>query len=250
MKIDKIKNTIIQGDSIKVMKKFPDNSIDSIITDPPYNTGMTKNKNSTRLSNFFNDSYEKNEYIELVKKTSNNFYRILKENKAGYIFINWKSLSIWLKYLEKAGFNIKNVIVWNKIIHGLNYQNYAYTYELIIFFTKGNFSPNNKSIKDKRKGYYKDVWDIRRSLNHEKDYDHETVKKLEVIRTPIQHSTNKNDIVLDSFLGTGTTAIACKQLERNYIGIELNKKYYKISKKRLNQSNINNYLNKKQNKLK
>jgi len=234
-------NKIYNMDCLEGLKQIPDNSVDLIVTDPPYNTGIKKTTKG-RLKNFFNDKYDEREYERLVEEVCVSLYRVLKTNKAGYIYINWKSLGIWLYYLKKAGFAVKNVIVWDKVIHGLNYQNYAYTYELIIFFIKGIFKVNNKRIEDKNKKYYKDVWHISRKIDNEPDSKHETVKEIKVVKLPIIHGSNENDIVLDPFIGSGTTAVACKQLNRRFIGFEISKEYCDIVNKRLEQSNLKEWL--------
>ncbi len=247
-------NKITCQDCLEGMKQLEDNSVDSIITDPPYNTGMdskitsSENHPTVRFKNdakkpwlfgFFNDNLSKEDYKKLVVNCCNEFYRILKNDKAGYIYINWKMLGLWLDCLKQSGFKIKNVIVWDKVVHGLNYQNYAYTYELIIFFVKGNFFPNNKREEDKRKQYYKDVWNIQRKIDSStEEGHHETQKLIKVIELPIVHSTEKGDLVLDPFIGSGTTAVACKQLGRNFIGFEISQDYCKIAEKRLAQGTL------------
>lgn len=146
-------------------------------------------------------------------------------------------MQLWIDNLEKEGFKIKNVIVWDKVVHGLNYQNYAYTYEMIIFFVKGDFFPNNKSLEDNKNGYYKDIWHIKRDMGNSNIIEHhETIKQINVVRIPIQHLTKEGDIILDAFAGSGTTGVACKQLKRNYILIEKEPKYIEIINKRLSQS--------------
>lgn len=136
-----------------------------------------------------------------------------------------------------AGLNIKNVIVWNKIVHGLNYQNYAYTYELIIYCTKGNFKLNNKTKQDMVKGFYKDVWNIQRKISTQNNGEHhETQKHDAVLKIPLLHTTQEGDTVLDCFMGSGTTGIVCKELKRNFIGIEIREDYFNISQNRINQT--------------
>lgn len=217
-------------DALELLKLIPNNSVDLILTDPPYNTGMKKSNGKARLCHFFNDNLSKENYQNLVITSCNEFYRVLKENKAIYIYINWRNMGLWLTELEKAGFLMKNCIVWNKIIHGLNYQNYANTYELILFGVKGSFFPNNKPK------FYKDVWDIKRKVNTEnKETHHETEKLLKIVQLPILHASNKGDIVLDCFIGSGTTAVACKQLGRNFIGCDNKQEYIDLTNKRLSQ---------------
>jgi len=214
-------------------------SVDLIVTDPPYNTGMDSDSNKTtetgdrvRLNNFFDDNYTDYDYKRLVRDWASEMERVLKPNKAAYIFINFKSYPVWYESLIKAGFQIKNCIVWDKIVHGLNYQNYAYTHEFIIFAVKGDF----KLVK--KTDFYKDVWHLSRCLGSElAEFDsHETIKPLPLIREIITQASKEGDIVLDMFAGTGTTLLAAKQLNRSYIGFEIMPKYYDIILKRLQQT--------------
>lgn len=246
-------NKIYCMDCLEGMKQISDETIDLILTDPPYNTGMSissstgktrrfNNKHNNYLGNFFDDDYADEDYLNLIQKVCINLFRVLKNNKAGYIFMNWKKLGLWIDELTNVGFKVKNVIIWDKVVHGLNYQNYAYTHELIIFFVKGNFFPNNKQEK-----YYKDVWNIQREINNFNDKEHhETVKNIKVVRLPIIHASNEGDLILDPFIGSGTTAVACKQLGRNFIGFEKEEKYVDIANKRLAQDCLMNYFNKEE----
>lgn len=80
----------------------------------------------------------------LARTTARECYRILRDDRGCYVFVNWRSLSVWLDALASAGFRLKNVIVWDKIIHGLNYQNYVHTHEFLIFAAKGRFPLRTK----------------------------------------------------------------------------------------------------------
>ena len=148
--------------------------------------------------------------------------------------MNWKSLSVWIESLEKAGFKVKNVIIWDKVVHGLNYQNYAYTYEMIIFATKGTFFPHNKNDGNK---FYRDVWHIKRNLDNESEKieHHETQKAIEVVKLPLKHASEPGNIILDPFMGSGTTAVACRMLNRHFIGFEIIKEYCDIANMRLKE---------------
>ena len=234
------------GDCLELMKELPAESIDSIITDPPYNTGMkladTSNK-GTRLKYFFNDDYTTDEYATLVHNSCVEFMRVLKQNTGSALFINWKQLGLWLSELEKAGFSVKNVIVWDKMHHGLNYMNYAYTYELIIYFTKGKFAVNNKTLYDKAHKLYTDVWRIKRIVAREGDSEnHETIKPEFLIGILLSHLTKEGDTVLDPFMGSGTTGFACVKANRSFIGMELYENYYNSAKRQIllaiNQSKL------------
>lgn len=233
-------NKIYQGDCLELIKQIEDKSIDLILTDPPYNTGMKASTSKDWLSNFFNDDMSDKDYINLVSTSCKEFFRVLKNDRGGYIYINWKKMQLWIDKLKESGFEVKNVIVWDKVIHGLNYQNYAYTYEMIIYFKKGKPELNNKRLEDNKNQYYKDIWHIKRDIGNADNIEkHETVKQIKVIKLPILHSSKEGDVVLDCFMGSGTTAVACKQLGRNFIGIELSEEYCKIANERLSQQILN-----------
>lgn len=232
-------NRIYNMDCLQGMREMEPDSIDAIITDPPYNTGMSgmveeeSVHTTTRLKYFFNDSYGKDEYLALAEDTCKELYRLLKPDHGGVIFINYKSLGIWLNALERAGFSPKNAIVWDKVMHGLNYRNYAYTYELIIFFVKGNFWPNNKTPNDMRHKYYTDIWRIKRDISILEGKHHETIKPQTVLDICIRHITKAGDLVIDPFAGSGSVPVALLENGRRYIGFEKEPEYYKTAEERI-----------------
>ena len=225
------KEQLLLGDSTKRLAEIDDASVDLILTDPPYNTGLTA-RSGTRLTNFFDDRYSADAYRALATTTARECFRILKDNRAAYVFINWRSLGVWLDALTGAGFRLKNVIVWNKVVAGLNYQNYAHTHEFLIFAVKGRFFPKNKGTGDDQR---LDLWRVRRELHHARnsDFHHETTKPLAVVRRPIEHATEPGEIVCDPFMGSGTTCVAAKMLGRGYIGIELDPRFFTLAAKRV-----------------
>jgi DNA modification methylase len=241
-------NRIYQEDCLKGMTKIPNDSIDLIVTDPPYNTGMKAREfppntyQRVKLDGFFNDDYTDEDYFNLVNNCSKEFYRILKQDKPIYVYMSWKKTGLWIDLLEKAGFSVKNVIVWDKVVHGLNYQNYAYTHEFIIYAIKGKYQVKNKGIEDSRNGRFKDVWSIQRETNtSQEEGHHETQKLLKVVKLPIKHGSEEGDLVFDPFMGSGTTAVASKELNRRYLGFEIDGNYINISNNRLKQEGLFNY---------
>lgn len=158
--------------------------------------------------------------------------RVLKNDSALYLFINWKKNGLWQDELTKVGFNVKNCIVWDKVVHGLNYQNYAYTHEFIIFATKGRYLPKNKQGGQ----FWRDVWHIQRQMTD--NQSHETMKCLDVVAECIKHGSKEGDLILDPFAGVCSIPLACKILKRDYIGIELMEKYFKICNERLDAQAI------------
>lgn len=227
-------NQVCCGDALDLLKLLPDKSVDLVLTDPPYNTGMSQKESSgsTRLSHFFDDAYTDQEYQNLVDICAKEFYRVLKDDRYIYVYINWKEYPRWYNSLKVAGFDVKACIVWDKVVHGLGSQ-YKYTHEFIIFAEKGN--PPIKQPSELN-GYYKDIWSIQRINPQEKQHD--TQKALGVVELPILHATNESNLILDPFMGSWTTAVACQHLKRNFIGSELSEKYCQIGEQRLRQKTL------------
>ncbi len=222
---------LLLGDSSKRLAEIKTESVDLILTDPPYNTGM-KARSSGQLRNFFDDDYSPEDYRELARTTARECFRILKDDRGCYVFINWRSLGVWLDVLSGAGFHLKNVIVWDKIAPGLNYQNYQHVHEFLIFAVKGRFFPRNKHTGDDQG---RDVWRIHRETRHVRaeEFHHETVKPEALVRRPIEHASLPGEVVCDPFMGTGTTCVVAKMLGRGYVGIELDPRYFSFAVKRV-----------------
>lgn len=222
---------LLLGDATKRLTEIPDASVDLVLTDPPYNTGMN-GRGGTKLRQFFDDSYSPDEYRELARVSARECFRILKDDRACYVFINWRSLGVWLDALSTAGFKLKNVIVWDKVLAGLNIKNYAHSHEFLIFAVKGRFFPRNKGTGTDAGT---DLWRIRRETRHARqdEFHHETVKPLALVTRPIEHATAPGDVVCDPFMGTGTTCEAAKRTGRGYIGIELDARYFAMAAARL-----------------
>jgi DNA modification methylase len=222
-----MRNRLLLGDSTERLREIRDESVDLVLTDPPYNTGIKGSASATRFRHFFDDRLAPADYRELVTASAREFYRVLREDRAAYVFMNWKSLGIWLDELALAGFRVKNVIVWDKVVHGMNYHNYAYTHEFLIFAVKGRFFPRNKRTGDDS---YQDLWHIQREMGHRRnaEFHHETVKPSVLIRRPIEHASEPGDLVLDPFFGSGSILAVAKALGRDYIGIEGDSRFYKM----------------------
>ena len=192
--------------------------IDLVFTDPPYNTGMVKNNNhSTRLSGMFNDSYTDEEWENFMESFCKMYNTKLKENGVAYICLDWRRNYQLIPHIKKY-FKLSNTIVWDKVVHGLG-SDYKYTYELINVCKKGNPIINSHQ-GDKE---YQDVWHIQRKIG--KDEEHATKKPLELCGRAIKHASKEKDLVLDLFGGSGSTLIACEQLNRKCYMMELDPHY-------------------------
>lgn len=215
-----IVDEIYNKDCIEGMKEIPDESIDLIVTDSPYlmnyKTGWRKNKKHKFTSTILNDNN-----FDLVAIYISECYRILKNNCACYMFCNVNHVDFFKTQLERVGFNIKNMIVWVKNNHtaGDLVAQYGKKYELVFYCNKGRAPIRGKRISD--------VWEFPRvSCNN---LLHQNQKPIELIKQCVEKSSDKDAIVFDGFMGSATTAIACLETGRHYIGYELDSDYYKIA---------------------
>lgn len=192
---------------------------DMAFTDPPYNTGMgEKNRDSTWLNHMFEDSYTDEEWDNFMASFVATLARSLKNDSVAYVCLDWRRNYELIPHI-KEHFHLSNTIVWDKVVHGLG-SDYKYTYELINVCKKG------KPMMDTHQGdqaEYSDVWHIQRKVG--KDEDHATKKPIELITRPIKHASPLGGIVLDIFLGSGSTIIACEQTGRVCYGMEIDPKY-------------------------
>ena len=146
-----------------------------------------------------------------------------------YIWCSKKQIPQLLNYfLDKGCF--WDLFVWHKTnpIPTCN-NKYLSDTEYCLIFREDGTSVNYGTYETKSKYYISAINKVDKDL-----YDHPTIKPLEMVKNHILNSTKENDVVLDCFMGSGTTAVACKELGRNYIGFELNPKYWQIAVDRLN----------------
>lgn len=207
--------------SIDAVEKLMDgNKADMVFTDPPYNTGMSPKTNggSTRLNHMFDDDYTPEEWEQFLSSLASQYWMICKDESVCYICLNWKRSHELVPFVTKAGFKFSNLIVWDKIVHGLG-ADYKYTHEFIHVFKKG--SPKLNTHQGDRE--YQDVWRIQRKMG--KDEDHATKKPIELIERAINHASSKNNVVVDLFGGSGSTLIACEKTNRKCFMMELDPHY-------------------------
>lgn len=216
-------NKITCMDCLEGMKEIPDNSVDLVLTDPPYgiNYQSAWRIDTKRFEKIIGDREIK---IDFIKEA----YRLLKDDTAMYVFTRWDVYPIWLKAIEKVGFKVKNIIVWDRVIHGIGDLNgrYAPQHDFIIFAVKGRPIFKNGRPKDL----------IRATRPNINKMVHPTEKPIKIIRQLIQNSSDENNAILDPFMGSGTTAVACKWLNRNFIGFEISQEYCDIAEKRLSKT--------------
>lgn len=217
-----------KGDCLELMKDIPDGSIDLIVTDPPYlikyKTKYRKNKQHTFCSEIKND-----DNYDLVHRYIIECYRILKNDKAMYMFCNCDRVDYFKQELEKAGFKIKNMIIWvkNNWTAGDLKAQFGKQYEILFLVNKGRCPFNGKRITD--------VWNFDRVAGSKQV--HQNQKPVALLEQCIEKHSEENDLIFDGFMGSGSTGVACINTNRNFIGYELDENYYKIACKRLDEAN-------------
>jgi DNA modification methylase len=164
---------------------------------------------------------------------SRQMFRVIKNNSHAYIWCSEKQAMRndgIVHNMEKAGFKFYQLLVWVKNRSSIDMTfgyKYMYSHEICLFFQKGAKKLNKKKINDRTVFKY----DL---MGEQNDYIHPTQKPLPIFRDLIFNSTEENDVVCDLFMGSGTTALAAKQLKRRFIGFELSNYYCKMAVKRVN----------------
>ncbi len=207
------------GDCIQLLKSISNNSIDFMITDPPYGIDYVSNHYKHKNNPHKEIKNDASVDQEFNKKWIAEASRSLKVDSAIMIFTRWDVWNEWVNLISPY-WNIKNMIVWvkNNWSVGDLTGNVGNQHELIIFATRGKFKIHGKR--------YTNVW----NFNRVPPKRHPTEKPLGLINRGIKLCTNENDTVLDPFLGSGTTLEACYQTDRNCIGFEIEEKYEKFYK--------------------
>lgn len=238
---------IMCGDSLNtalIEKLMGGKLADMVFTDPPYNTGMTGKsqggdtlwrgdgkKRSARLSHMFDDSFTEDQWQDFMSSFVSNCAMFSKEDSVAYICLDWRRNYELIPHI-KDHYRLSNIIVWDKVVHGLG-SDYQYTYELLNVCKKGKPELNTHQGEKE----YQDVWHIQRKLG--RDEDHATKKPIELCARAIRHASKPGDIVLDIFGGSGSTLIAAEQLGRTCFMSEIDPKYVDVVRKRYHKL-INN----------
>lgn len=214
-------------DCLKILKNIPDNSIDLIVTDPPYRTisgGKPKHKGqpSGMLSKNDGKIFDFNDIKPEVWIPE--AYRVLKEGTHCYIMVNALNMENFLRICRESGFGLHAICAWKKI-NLTPSRWYMKNGEFTLFLRKGKA----KSIN------YKGSRMIHTFQNIIGNKKHPTEKPVKLMKYYIKNSSNVGDTVLDMFMGAGSTGVAAKELGRNFIGIEIDKKYFDIANERLSK---------------
>lgn len=235
--IDEYLNKIICGDCIEVMKKMPDKSIELVVTSPPYNlknstgNGMKDGRGgkwaNAALQNGYShhdDCMPHDKYVAWQRKCLEEMMRLLKDDGAIFYNHKWRVQDGLLQDRQDivSGFPVRQIIIWRRK-GGINFNRgyYLPTYEVIYLIAKKKFKLVPKA------NAHGDVWEFGQELNN----PHPAPFPVDLIERIIGSTTA--DIILDPFIGSGTTAVAAKNLGRKYIGIDISPGYCQMAEERI-----------------
>jgi site-specific DNA-methyltransferase (adenine-specific) len=237
MKIDEIKNKLLCGDTIETMKTIPDGSIDLIVTSPPYNlknstgNGMKdgrggKWKNAELINGYSHheDCMPHDEYDQWQRECLKEMMRLIKDEGAIFYNHKWRVQGGLLQDRHEIvkDFPVRQIIIWRRK-GGINFNSgyFLPTYEVIYFIAKPKFKLAPKANR------FGDIWEIPQDFKN----PHPAPFPVALIDRII--SSTDAQIILDPFMGSGTTAISAIKNERDYIGIDLSPDYCEMASKRI-----------------
>ena len=225
-------NHIYCGDSKQLINNIEDNSIDLVVIDPPYKIRPKTNGKgslSESVKKYTGELERDNLTNEYDKTILNDLIRVMKKINI-YIWCNGEQVPYYIDFFVKQNKCKMEILIWNKTNAMPLYSNrYLSDKEYCLYFRKSGYC-QPKCYEDA-----KTVFQTPINIKDKKKWFHPTIKSLPIIIKLIRNSTKEGDVVLDCFLGSGTTAVACILENRKYIGIELNEKYYKIAKQRIKE---------------
>jgi len=245
-------NQIIEGDCVENLNALPEKSIDLIFADPPYNLQLQNELHRPNMTkvNGVDDPWDKfdslQDYDQFTRSWLTACKRVLKPTATIWVIGSYHNIFRVGSIMQDLGFWILNDVVWIKTnpmpnFHGVRFTN---AHETLIWASTGKgakYTFNHQAMKglNNDKQMRSDWWLLSLAAGTERVRDenggkaHSTQKPLALLYRVILSSSNPGDIVLDPFFGSGTTGVAAKLLHRNWIGIEKEKKYIEIARKRI-----------------
>ena len=249
------KNKLINGDSLKELKKIPDETFDLIFADPPYNLQL-KNELTRPDRTKVNAVSDKWDQFKNFKKYDDFTYlwlteckRILKKNGAIWVIGSYHNIFRVGTVIQNLGFWILNDVIWKKKNPMPNFRGTRFTnaHETLIWASKNKKSKytfNYQSLKclnddlQMRSDWILPICNGKERLKRNGKKIHSTQKPEALLHRIILATTNRGDAIFDPFLGTGTTAVVAKKLGRKYFGVERDKKYFQAARKRIKKTKV------------
>ncbi|RPG19137.1 MAG: site-specific DNA-methyltransferase [Pelagibacteraceae bacterium TMED124] len=254
-------NSIVNGDSLEILKKIPDKSFDLVFADPPYNMqiGEKLKRPDDSKVNGVNDKWDQfsnfKHYDDFSKEWLKECKRILKDNGSIWVIGTYHNIFRIGYHIQNLNYWILNDVIWRKNNPMPNFKGTRFTnaHETLIWASKNKRSKytfNYQSLKclnddlQMRSDWTLPICNGKERLKKKGKKIHSTQKPEALLHRIILATTKKGDVICDPFLGTGTSAVVAKKLGRIYFGVEKDKKYFSAANKRINQTKIieDNYL--------
>lgn len=210
---------LMQGDCFDLMRSIPDASVDMVLTDPPYGMDL---KPQRKRGKFHGVKIANDATLAWADDLFSECFRVTKNNTASMFFCSHHCISEFIASARRAGFEIKNLLIWDKGQFGMG-GNWRPCHEMILVCTKGRLVTKSNSLRSIL-GFKK--------IHHSKSV-HPTEKPVDLLRHLIEQPDYNPNVVLDPFMGSGTTGLAAIGEGRNFIGIEMDAGYFEIAKKRI-----------------
>ena len=233
MRVEQIGDyTLYLADCLDVMKDMADNSVDCVVTDPPYSSGtrregspsLRKGMNREDHGWFGTDTLTTNGFVFLLRNVAVESKRIVARGGYFLSFIDWRMSPILTGAIESADLRSVGIVVWDKTFFGMG-RVFRNQHEFISVFSVGvGNDPNRRDI-----GSVIQSEPIRGG-------DHPTEKPTHLLETLIDVVTIQDQTVLDPFMGSGTTGVACVNLGRKFIGVEIDPDYFDIACRRIEEA--------------
>lgn len=217
-----MKIELYHGDCLEILPTLIVSNVNAVVTDPPYGIN-TKSDGQGKLNPWadrINAAFWYREWLDLCRQKISNKGCI-------WSFLNWRSLVTFQKASDDLNFPIESLLVWDKCWIGPGgLRGLRPSYEMVALWVGDNFAISDRNIPDIRRSKWSSI----------KPNGHPAEKPLDLVKWLIEISTKSGDLILDPFMGSGTTGVACVQTGRNFIGIEIDEHYFNVARRRIEQA--------------
>ena len=236
---------LFQGDCLELMENIPENSVDMVLTDPPYSSGglfagdrkaNTRTKytdnsynGAARFPNFSGDNMDQRSFTEFMRMVLSKARRKSKEESICAVFVDWRNIAAMIDALQAAGWVYRGIVVWDKGNSRAIPNRFRNDCEYVIWGTNGPRKTEYINGVFIGSGCYR-VKSVSTKQRH-----HQTEKPVELLKRLIEICPDAG-MVLDPFMGSGSTGVACASIGRNFTGVELDPGYFETAKRRIKEA--------------
>ena len=222
------------GDCLELLTQVPTGSVDLIVTDPPYQIDSTKGGGGIgrKMKNTQDELAEKGIVSGFDGRILDEMMRVCKVPNI-YIWCNAKQIPMYLDFFVKKHKCNFDILVWVKTNAVPAFSNkYLTDKEYCLYFRRGGYCKPT-DYERARTAWFQPI-----NLKDKKMYNHPTIKPLNIIETLVANSSREGDVIMDPFMGSGTTGVACANLGRNFIGMELKEDYFRTAEQRIQEAEM------------